>query len=35
VDVPSGGVPVRPFLVLVAWATAGLVVTSRVMTRRV
>lgn len=34
VDVPAGGVPVLPFLILAAWAAAGLTVTSRVMTRR-
>lgn len=32
--VPAGGVPVLPFLVLAAWAVAGLAVTSRIMTRR-
>lgn len=34
-DVPAGGVPVLPFLVLAAWAAAGLAVTTRIMTRRV
>jgi ABC-2 type transport system permease protein len=34
VDVPPGGVPVGPFVVLGAWCVAGLVVTYRVMTRR-
>ncbi|MFW6090457.1 MAG: hypothetical protein ACODAF_01195 [Actinomycetota bacterium] len=34
VDVAASGVPVLPFLVLAAWAAAGLTVTSRVMTRR-
>lgn len=35
VDTPPGGVTILPFLVLTAWAVAGLAVTSRVMTRRV
>ncbi len=34
VDVPPGGVPATPFLVLAAWCVAGLAVTYRVMTRR-
>lgn len=34
VDVPPGGVSGLPFLVLGAWAAAGLAVTLRVMTRR-
>lgn len=35
VSVPSGGVPVFPFVVLAGWTVIGLAVTSRVMTRRV
>jgi ABC-2 type transport system permease protein len=33
-DVPPGGVPALPFLVLAAWGAAGLAVTARIMTRR-
>ncbi len=35
IDVPAGGIPVLPFVVLAGWAAVGLAVTSRVMTRRV
>lgn len=34
VDVPPSGVPAQPFVVLACWALLGLVITSRVMTRR-
>lgn len=33
--VPPDGVPLLPFVVLLAWTVAGLAVTSRVMTRRI
>ncbi|WP_166352138.1 ABC transporter permease [Phytoactinopolyspora limicola] len=35
IDVPAGGTPLLPFVVLVAWAIIGLAITSRVMTRRI
>jgi ABC-2 type transport system permease protein len=35
VNVPPDGIALLPFVVLAAWAVAGLAVTSRVMTRRV
>ena len=35
VDVPAGGVPLLPFVVLAIWSVLGLTVTARVMTRRV
>ncbi len=35
VDVPLGGVPLLPFLVLAVWSVIGLTISSRVMTRRV
>lgn len=34
VDVPAGGIPVLPFVMLAAWGLAGLAVTYRIMTRR-
>jgi ABC-2 type transport system permease protein len=34
IDAPPAGVPVLPFLVLAGWGLAGLVVTTRIMTRR-
>lgn len=34
VNVPPSGVPVLPFVVLIIWCLAGLVVASRIMTRR-
>jgi ABC-2 type transport system permease protein len=34
IDIPATGVPVLPFVVLAVWSGIGLIVTSRVMTRR-
>lgn len=34
IDVPATGVSLTPFAILTAWATIGLAITSRVMTRR-
>lgn len=34
IHVPADGVPTTPFVVLAAWCVAGLLITSRVLTRR-